>query len=60
MALGAIAVMGTLAAADDVLRVTLDDAATADELFSVLMGTDVDARRTFIEENAAEVQNLDV
>jgi DNA gyrase subunit B len=42
------------------LRVDMEDAAAADRLFSVLMGTDVDARRTFIEENASEVQNLDV
>jgi DNA gyrase subunit B len=40
--------------------VTLDDAATADRLFSVLMGEDVPARKLFIEQNAKDVQNLDV
>ena len=34
------------------LQVTMDDAATADELFSVLMGEDVEARRSFITRNA--------
>ncbi|HEX5494539.1 MAG TPA: DNA topoisomerase (ATP-hydrolyzing) subunit B [Mycobacteriales bacterium] len=42
------------------LRVTLDDAATADELFSVLMGEDVQARREFITRNAKGVRFLDV
>jgi DNA gyrase subunit B len=42
------------------LRVTLDDAALADRLFTVLMGEDVPARKAFIEENAKDVQNLDV
>ncbi len=42
------------------LRVTLDDAATADELFSVLMGEDVDARRSFIMRNAKDVRFLDI
>lgn len=41
-------------------RVTLDDAATADELFSVLMGEDVEARRSFITRNAKDVRFLDV
>ena len=40
--------------------VTLEDAATADELFSVLMGEDVDARRSFITRNAKDVRFLDV
>ncbi len=40
--------------------VTLDDAATADELFSVLMGDDVDARRSFIVRNAKDVRFLDI
>jgi DNA gyrase subunit B len=42
------------------LHVTLDDAATADELFSVLMGEDVDARRSFIQRNAKDVRFLDI
>jgi len=42
------------------LRVTLDDAATADDLFSVLMGEDVEARRTFIQRNAKDVRFLDI
>ncbi len=42
------------------LQVTLDDAATADELFSVLMGEDVVARRSFITRNARDVRFLDV
>jgi DNA gyrase subunit B len=42
------------------LQVTLDDAATADELFSVLMGEDVESRRSFITRNAKGVRFLDV
>jgi DNA gyrase subunit B len=42
------------------LQVSLDDAATADELFSVLMGEDVEARRSFITRNAKGVRFLDV
>ena len=42
------------------LRVTLDDAATADRLFTILMGDDVPARKAFIELNAKDVRNLDV
>jgi DNA gyrase subunit B len=42
------------------LQVTLDDAATADELFSVLMGEDVEARRSFIIRNAKDVRFLDI
>jgi len=41
------------------LQITLDDAATADELFSVLMGEDVEARRSFITRNARDVRFLD-
>ncbi|MFH8609165.1 DNA topoisomerase (ATP-hydrolyzing) subunit B [Streptomyces sp. NPDC018029] len=41
-------------------RVTLDDAAVADDLFSVLMGEDVDARRSFIQRNAKDVRFLDI
>ncbi|PAY23910.1 DNA topoisomerase (ATP-hydrolyzing) subunit B [Dietzia natronolimnaea] len=40
--------------------VTLEDAAAADELFSILMGEDVDARRNFITRNARDVRFLDV
>ncbi len=42
------------------LRVSLDDAAQADELFSVLMGEDVESRRSFITRNAKDVRFLDV
>ena len=42
------------------LQVTLDDAAQADELFSVLMGEDVEARRAFITRNAKDVRFLDI
>ncbi|WP_174187227.1 DNA topoisomerase (ATP-hydrolyzing) subunit B [Nocardia barduliensis] len=41
-------------------QVTLDDAAAADELFSVLMGEDVEARRSFITRNAKDVRFLDL
>ncbi|WP_031466632.1 DNA topoisomerase (ATP-hydrolyzing) subunit B [Sciscionella sediminilitoris] len=41
-------------------QVTLDDAATADELFAVLMGEDVEARRSFIVRNAKDVGFLDI
>ncbi len=42
------------------LHVRLDDAGEADRLFSVLMGDDVEGRRTYIQDHALEVQNLDV
>jgi DNA gyrase subunit B len=42
------------------LQVTLDDAATADELFSILMGEDVESRRSFITRNAKDVRFLDI
>ncbi len=42
------------------LQVTLDDAAQADELFSVLMGEDVESRRAFIQRNAKDVRFLDI
>ena len=41
-------------------QITLDDAASADELFSILMGDDVEARRSFITRNAKDVRFLDV
>ncbi|WBU37236.1 DNA topoisomerase (ATP-hydrolyzing) subunit B [Homoserinibacter sp. YIM 151385] len=42
------------------LQVTLDDAAIADGVFSTLMGDDVEARRTFIQQNAKDVRFLDI
>ncbi len=42
------------------LRVTVEDAAEADRLLSILMGGDVEKRRNFIQEHALEVQNLDI
>ena len=51
----------TMNPATRILRqVSLDDAATADELFSVLMGEDVEARRSFIQRNAKDVRFLDI
>ena len=41
-------------------QVRLEDASMAEQLFSVLMGNDVEPRRDFIEKHALEVQNLDV
>ena len=42
------------------LQVRLEDAVECEEIFSTLMGEDVEARRKFIEENALDVRNLDV
>jgi len=42
------------------LQVTLEDAAVADTMFSTLMGEDVEARRTFIQQNARDVRFLDI
>ena len=41
-------------------QITLADAAAADNLFSVLMGEDVDLRRSFIQRNAKDVRFLDI
>jgi DNA gyrase subunit B len=42
------------------LKVSMDDAAMADEVFSVLMGEDVESRRNFIQQNAKDVRFLDI
>jgi len=42
------------------LQVTLDDAAAADEMFAILMGEDVESRRSFIQRNARDVRFLDI
>lgn len=41
-------------------QVTIDDAAAADEIFSILMGEDVESRRGFIQRNAKDVRFLDI
>ena len=41
-------------------KVTLDEAADADEIFTILMGDDVDLRRSFIQRNASDVRFLDI
>nr|WP_269937655.1 DNA topoisomerase (ATP-hydrolyzing) subunit B [Arthrobacter sp. HY1533] len=42
------------------LQVTMDDAAEADQIFSILMGEDVESRRNFIQQNAKDVRFLDI
>jgi len=42
------------------LRVTIEDAAEADRIFSILMGEEVEPRREFIEAYSKEVKNLDI
>jgi DNA gyrase subunit B len=42
------------------LQVRLEDLAACEEIFTTLMGEDVESRRKFIEENALDVKNLDI
>jgi DNA gyrase subunit B len=42
------------------LQVSLEDAVAADEIFSTLMGEDVESRRNFIQKNAKDVRFLDI
>ena len=42
------------------VKVTMEDAMKADEIFTLLMGDEVNPRRKFIEENAKYVKNLDI
>ena len=44
----------------NLLQVSVDDAAIADDIFSKLMGDDAETRRHFIQENAKDVRFLDI
>ena len=48
------------ASARTLLNVEINDAMEADQIFSTLMGDDVEPRREFIQQNALNVQNLDI
>jgi len=41
-------------------KVTIEDAVYADQIFSILMGDDVEPRREFIQQHAKEVSELDI
>jgi len=47
-------------AARTMIKVNLEDAAKADEIFSILMGDKVEPRREFIEQNARYAKDLDI
>ena len=42
------------------VRVAIEDAVQADQMFTILMGNNIESRKTFIQENAVDVRNLDI